>query len=196
MEYLRMSFLIHLHAGSALSLVSHLTPEKEKSEWPEKVNDWPIPLLDTGVFISELANEDNLPQKLKGVSQDDVDKLHKTPDTLLFKAKKQQLPSLSEGTYRGTPLALTKIYDLVEKKYSSFMDAANFEPTVTSPMTLAEKREDFKFTDPMSHDGDHFPPRLNLKGVVGLLHLRMRGLIKEQTWAILISLTLYEWYSS
>ena len=44
------------------------------------------------------------------------------------------------------------------------MDAANFEPTVPTPLTVEKKREFFSFTCPNLEDplGDNFPPHLNL----------------------------------
>jgi hypothetical protein len=46
--------------------------------------------------------------------------------------------------------------------FSSFMDVANFEPLVPSPLTKDQKRKFFAFTD----GSDGYPPHLNLAGNV------------------------------
>ncbi|KAK6856607.1 hypothetical protein PG995_006794 [Apiospora arundinis] len=136
--------------------------EKTEGDWPSDVRKVPIPAFDTGVFITELINEDLLPKKLaQPLTADERSAVQGNPEVLLEKARQDDnVPSpLSEGTYRGTQLALTKIYDLIEKKYGSYMDTANFEPTVPSPLTPDKKKMFFVFTDPAS---DRYPPHLNL----------------------------------
>ncbi|KAK8009549.1 lipoxygenase [Apiospora marii] len=117
--------------------------KRTEGDWPADVEKVPIPAFDTGVFITELTNVNLLPKKLAPLTDDE-----------------KIAPTASgEGTYRGTQLALTKVYDLIEKKYGSFMDTANFEPTVPSPLSLKQKKQFFIFTDPAT---DNYPPHLNL----------------------------------
>lgn len=95
--------------------------EKSEGEWPSDVNKVPIPVFDTGVFVTELINEDILPKKFDTTLTDEEHSAFQdNPETLLEKAKQQaecRADQFVEGTYRGTQLALTKIYDLIEKKY-------------------------------------------------------------------------------
>ena len=85
-------------------------------QWPAHPEDLHIPVFDTGVFLNELANLHLLPQKLSHVPGDDQLKLSPHPEQLLGKARMQAPAQLAEGTWRGTKLAITKIYDLIEKR--------------------------------------------------------------------------------
>ncbi|CAJ2512930.1 Uu.00g010490.m01.CDS01 [Anthostomella pinea] len=134
----------------------------DEKQWPMDVNEVPIPVFDTGVFITELINNDMLPKMFENpLTEDEKSSLQDNPEVLLERAKNDanRADQLLEGTYCGTQLALTKIYDLIKKKYGSFMDTANFEPTVPSPLSLDQKKQFFAFTDPKT---DNFPPHLNL----------------------------------
>ncbi|KAL4899963.1 hypothetical protein BDW74DRAFT_171206 [Aspergillus multicolor] len=124
---------------------------------PEKLvaND-----IDTAVLITELANCEYLPWKLEFSSDDEKKAFEENPENLHQKAYEQGPPPFEEGTYRGTQLALTKIYDLIEKRFTSFMDVANFEPLVPSPLTRDKKQKFFAFTN----GSDGYPPHLNLAG--------------------------------
>ena len=132
----------------------------EKVTWPRDPNELPLATWDTGVFINELAKLEILPDKLGDFTEHDRQSLQQNPEKLLGKAQDQAPPPIVEGTYRGTQLALTKIYELIEKRYTSYMDTVNFEPVVPSPLTMEQKRKFFAFTD----GSDHYPPHLNLAG--------------------------------
>lgn len=73
--------------------------------------------FDTGVFINELANIELLPGKLESLSDDDKKAFAQNPENLNWKASEQGPAPIKEGTYRGTQLALVKIYDLIEQRY-------------------------------------------------------------------------------
>jgi hypothetical protein len=100
-----------------------LDPEKQpEGEWPSDVRRVPIPVFDTGVFIAELINEELLPKKLKNApTADEKAAIQENPEVLLELARNDpnRADQLLEGTYRGTQLAITKIYDLIEKKYGN-----------------------------------------------------------------------------
>ena len=96
------------------SVLGHLD---EKSEWPEDVEDLALPVFDQGVFINELAKNGFLPAKLSLTDKIDQLQLQSNPGLLQAKAEEQAPDSLTEGTWHGTQLALTKIYDLIEKRY-------------------------------------------------------------------------------
>lgn len=96
-----------------------LDPEKKQGEWPRDVEKVPLPLFDTGVFITELANKELLPKKFaNGLTDDERSGAVNNPESLLHKAwnDENRAERLDVGTYRGTQLALTKTYDLIEKK--------------------------------------------------------------------------------
>lgn len=143
--------------GSVIRVTEGPTQDDHK-EWPDDVESVPIPFWDTGVFLTELAQSNQLPAKLD-LTEDDKHALQTNPEALFAKARANAPAVLEEGTFRGTQLALTKIYQQIEKSYESFMDAANFEPSMPHPLTLTEKRELFGFTDPAT---DGYPPHLNL----------------------------------
>ena len=88
----------------------------EKTMWPANPEDLHIPLLDSGVFINELAKLGILPAKLLNVTDDEKLESKQNPENLLVKAQEQAPKPLEEGTWRGTQLALTKIYELIEKR--------------------------------------------------------------------------------
>jgi hypothetical protein len=92
-------------------------PRDEKSQWPEHPADLHIPVFDTGVFINEMASLKILPKKFKDFDDKDEKNLQQNPENLLEKAFEQAPSPLTEGTYRGTQLALTKMYQLVEGRY-------------------------------------------------------------------------------
>ncbi|MCJ1433369.1 hypothetical protein MMC27_002729 [Xylographa pallens] len=136
----------------------------EMSSWPQNPADVPMAMWDSGVFITELINLHLSPKKIQitNLGEREQEDIQANPEALL--AIVQMPPPIKEGTYRGTQLALTKMYELVETNYKSYMDAANFEPTVPTPLSVEKKREFFSFTCPNLEDplGDNFPPHLNL----------------------------------
>lgn len=91
--------------------------ENEKTVWPADPEDLLIPIWDTGVFINEMAKLEILPAKLRNFTDGDKVELEQNPENLLAKAQAQAPDSLKEGTWRGTQLGLTKIYELIEKRY-------------------------------------------------------------------------------
>ncbi|OQE27015.1 hypothetical protein PENFLA_c006G02703 [Penicillium flavigenum] len=103
--------------------------------------------IDSGVFINELANIEILPRSLKSLSDGEKKSFGQNPENLHWKAHEQGPSPMREGTYRGTKLALTKAYDLIEQRFMSFMDVANFEPLVPSPLSREEKQKFFAFTN-------------------------------------------------
>ena len=111
-----------LEKSSMLSTAIHLTPGAvfgqydEKGQWPDHPEDLHIPLFDTGIFLNELANLHILPRKLNCASDSDEWQLPPHPEQLLEKARMQAPAQLGEGTWRGTKLAVTKLYDLIEKR--------------------------------------------------------------------------------
>lgn len=105
---------VMLTGGAVLGLKE---PQDEK--WPLSVDAVPIPAFDSGVFITELINEKMLPKKFSGgLTDDERTAGQQNPETLLDKAQvpENRHQSLEEGTYRGTQLAMTKAYNLIEAK--------------------------------------------------------------------------------
>lgn len=149
---------IALTPGVVVGATLQVTQTKER-EWPLEVEKVPIPFWDTGVFVTELANLNKLPMKFEHLTDEEKAAAHQNPEALFQKAQDNAPEAISEGTYRGTQLALTKVYQLIEKSYESFMDTANFEPSIPSPLSLEQKRRIFSFTDPAT---DGYPPHLNL----------------------------------
>lgn len=117
-----MSGPLVLTPGAALGKSDDVVvPEPIKSEgkWPSSVDAVPIPFIDTGVFVTELMNQEILPKKFAGgLTDDEKAAARANPDTLLDKARapENRHESLEQGTYRGTRMALTKAYDLIESK--------------------------------------------------------------------------------
>ena len=101
---------ITLTPGAVLGL------SDEKTTWPAHPEDLHIPTFDTGVLINELAKLEILPARLRNVTDDDKLNFQKNPEIFLEKAQAQAPDSLNEGTYSGTQRALTKLYELIEKR--------------------------------------------------------------------------------
>lgn len=104
-----------------------LSQDDEKTAWPKHPEDLDIPYFDTGVFINEMAKLHILPEKLKQFTDDEKLELQQNPEILLEKAQAQAPAALEEGTYRGTQLALTKIYELIEKRYDIITEPAQYK---------------------------------------------------------------------
>ncbi|KAJ6191381.1 hypothetical protein N7519_001402 [Penicillium mononematosum] len=131
-----------------------------QGKWPRDPEQLAVNGIDSGVFINELANIELLPRSLKSLSDGEKKSFGQNPENLHWKAHEQGPSPIREGTYRGTKLALTKAYDLIEQRFMSFMDVANFEPLVPSPLSREEKQKFFAFTN----GSDGYPPHLNLAG--------------------------------
>ena len=88
----------------------------EMSSWPQDPADVPMAMWDSGVFITELINLHLSPKKIQitELGEQEQEDFNANPEALL--AIVSVPPQLKEGTYRGTQLALTKMYELVESK--------------------------------------------------------------------------------
>ena len=106
---------IVLHAGSVFDPKPHKI-EEQQPEWPPNVEDVPIPTFDSGVFVTELVNLAKLPKPLNNVTPHDQDAVQANPEVLLSKAHAKAPRAIGQGTYRGTQLALTKIYSMIEQR--------------------------------------------------------------------------------
>ncbi|KAJ4312486.1 hypothetical protein N0V94_007417 [Neodidymelliopsis sp. IMI 364377] len=65
---------------------------------------------------------------------------------------------LRKGTYKGTRMALTEIYNLIEEAATSHFDTQGFEPIIPKKRDLSQKQDIYKWSNP-SVDG--FPPHLD-----------------------------------
>lgn len=101
---------VKLTPGAALG------QQGDDSEWPSDPENLLLPLFDTGVFINELAKLDKIPPKTTELTKDEASKGAANPELLLDKANDDAPPPIKEGTWRGTQLALTKTYDLIETR--------------------------------------------------------------------------------
>lgn len=132
--------------------------ERER-EWPADVHKVPLPFWDTGVLHTALLGLGGVPGHVNGLSKEAGDAFYDGSEALLAMAKETAPPQAEYGTYRGAQLALTKVYNMIEQRYSSYMDHASFEPSMPYPLSMEEKRRLFSFTDPKT---DGYPPHLDL----------------------------------
>ncbi|KAF9694029.1 hypothetical protein EKO04_007817 [Ascochyta lentis] len=65
---------------------------------------------------------------------------------------------LKKGTYRGTRMALTEIYSMIEEAAASHFDTQGFEPIIPKKRDLSQKQDVYKWSDPLV---DGYPPHLN-----------------------------------
>jgi hypothetical protein len=87
---------------------------------------------DTGVFLTELSNSNHLPARL-ALTPGEIKAVHKNPEALFAKAQANAPETLEEGTYRGTQLALTKVYQLIEKSYEVCRPPASIRERFADP---------------------------------------------------------------
>ncbi|KAJ5383001.1 hypothetical protein N7517_000912 [Penicillium concentricum] len=128
------------------------------SKWPKNPEEVVLNDMDTGALINELASLQLLPKKVDLTPHQQA-AWARNPGVLAYGAFEQKEPvRIEKGTYRGTQLALTKIYDLIEQQYMSFMDVAQVEPLVPTALTRQDKCDFFVFTK--GEDG--YPPHLDL----------------------------------
>ena len=91
----------------------------EKQCWPDDPDDVPIAAWDTGVFVTELTSLQMLPHKIQisTLTVEEKKAVVANPESLLLPAESTAPKPLEEGTFRGTQLALTKVYELIESEY-------------------------------------------------------------------------------
>ncbi|KAJ5908346.1 hypothetical protein N7495_001028 [Penicillium taxi] len=140
---------------------------KNQTKWPKNPKDVVVNEIDTGALINEMAALHLLPGKLELPPREFIPekRVNQNPEGLIWALNEnEEPPKIPEGTYRGTRLALTQVYDLIEQRYVSFMDIAQIESSIPSAQTLDKKQELFKFTQaaPVEDGGDGYPPHLNL----------------------------------
>ncbi|KAJ5511689.1 Lipoxygenase [Penicillium expansum] len=137
-----------------------------ETKWPEDPDEVVLNDMDSGALINELSTLKLLP------GQFDLTPYMKGPGAespggatwMLFDAIQKQPAVIEEGTWRGTRLALTKIYGLIEQRYMSVMDVAQVDPIFPSRLTMQQRRKLFQFTQ-IQENGktrDGYPPHLDL----------------------------------
>lgn len=149
-----------VRVGSLIPGVGSSDTDAHK-KWPKDPKNVVANGLDTGVFINELSHLKFLPWEID-LNEDEKQAFDQNPENISWRKQRDQRPEgIQKGTYRGTQLAMSKAYDLIEQRYISFMDVANFEPLVPPAQTKEQKCDDFAFT---KSEEDGFPPHLNLAG--------------------------------
>ncbi|KAJ5530587.1 hypothetical protein N7527_003980 [Penicillium freii] len=131
------------------------------SKWPKNPEDAVLNDMDTGALVNELASLRLLPKKVD-LTPHQQKAWATNPGVLTCAAVEPKEPvRIQEGTYRGTQLALTKVYDLIEQQYMSFMDVAQVEPLIPTALARQDKRDFFVFTKGEDGYPPHLDPRLN-----------------------------------
>lgn len=86
------------------------------TKWPKNPEDAVLNDMDTGALINELESLRLLPKKVD-LTPLQQEARARTSGVLTRAAFEPKEPvRIQEGTYRGTQLALTKIYDLIEQQ--------------------------------------------------------------------------------
>jgi hypothetical protein len=92
------------------------SPENEEQEEqgePEPV----LNEMDAGALVNELTNLNLMPKKVD-LTPHEQEACTKNPESLIYTFSAKLEPErVPEGSYRGTQLALTKVYDLIEQRY-------------------------------------------------------------------------------
>lgn len=96
---------------------------------------------DKGVFMNELHRQ--------GIMIPTTDN-NATGGALVAKT------GIKQGTYKGTQMALTEVYSLIEESAVSHFDSKGFEPVFPRKRDLTEKQKIYEWSD----GADHYPPHL------------------------------------
>ncbi|KAJ4985905.1 lipoxygenase 1 [Stagonosporopsis vannaccii] len=113
-----------------------------RSDITHDVEEDDMSVWDKGIFLNELLKQ--------GI-------VLRTDDSGAVDGGLTATRGLKQGTYRGTRLALTELYSLIEEAAVSQFDIHGFEPVIPRKRDLSQKRETYKWSTP-SEDG--FPPHL------------------------------------
>ncbi|KAJ5968213.1 hypothetical protein N7501_004461 [Penicillium viridicatum] len=115
--------------------------------------------LDTGALVNELMRRDLMPKKVD-LNPHEKKCATNNPESLIWKFSALEEPaSEQEVSYRGTQLALTKVYDLIEQRYMAFTDVTGIEPLLPFAADRVERKDYFAFTKTKD---DGYPPHLDL----------------------------------
>ncbi|KAH8882273.1 Lipoxygenase [Thozetella sp. PMI_491] len=139
--------LAHLKCDPC-SILKHPSEKEFLSQvLPENIRDAPLPSFDPGVLNNELLAMDlystfdpNDPKKIIGPKG-----------------------NIERGTYTGTQVALTQLYQRIEQTYATYFDVLAVEPTLPRYISLEEKKKIFQFTqNSTTVDGKtaRYPPHL------------------------------------
>lgn len=86
-------------------------------KWPKDPRNVVANGLDTGVFINELSHLKLLPWEID-LNEDEKKAFDQNPENISWRKQRDQRPDgIQKGTYRGTQLAMSKAYDLIEQRY-------------------------------------------------------------------------------
>jgi hypothetical protein len=86
------------------------------TKWPKNPEDAVVNEMDTGALINELETLDIVPKNISLNSQEQK-VIQKNPEKFMWALYEDVKPHrVQTGTYRGTQLALNKVYDLVEQR--------------------------------------------------------------------------------
>jgi hypothetical protein len=113
-----------------------------KSEIIHNVEEDNMIVWDKGIFLNELLKQ-GIALETNGNGTVDGN----------FVAKR----ALKQGTYKGTQLALTEIYSLIEEAAASHFDTQGFEPIIPQKRGLGQKQNVYKWSNPAT---DGYPPHL------------------------------------
>lgn len=74
--------------------------------------------MDTGALFNQLTNLSLVPKKVNFTPSENKSGPQNNHDLLCMVAATNEPPKIPEGSYRGTQLALTKVYDLIEQRFA------------------------------------------------------------------------------
>ncbi|KAJ5263942.1 hypothetical protein N7478_011547 [Penicillium angulare] len=117
--------------------------------------------MDTGALFNQLTKLNLMPKKVNFTPNEKKSGSKNSDDLLCMVAATYESPKIPEGSYRGTQLALTKVYDLIEQRFMSFTDITGVEPILPIGVSRVDKKAFFAFTKSKPGDSD-FPPHLDM----------------------------------
>jgi hypothetical protein len=136
------------HVIDVKAIFRHENEEDFLSALPTSIKDQALPSYDPGVLNNELLNL----KIFHKIDPKDPSKSHHAGG------------NITKGTYAGTQVAITQLYERIEQSYSTYFDVLAVESTLPRYISPEEKKQSYKFTSyPMNEDGTpaQYPPSLN-----------------------------------
>ncbi|KAJ5986311.1 hypothetical protein N7451_010676 [Penicillium sp. IBT 35674x] len=140
---------------------SKLPEAADDEDLEDEIQEPLINDLDNGALVNELMERDLLPSTLN-LKPHGLDCAAGNPERLAFKLSTMSAmepKKAQEGSYRGTQLVLTKVYDLIEQRFMAYTDVTGVEPLLPIAMPKDDRQKYFKFT---KIKDDQYPPHLDL----------------------------------
>ncbi|KAI0837576.1 lipoxygenase [Hypoxylon sp. FL0890] len=137
-----MSVAIQLPSNAAGSKLDDILQNSLSDGIEHRVDEDPMIVWDKGVFLNELHKQ--------GI-------VLSTSNDGAIDGGLEGNTGFKKGTYKGTQMALTEIYSLIEEAAAAHFDSKGFESIIPRKRDLTQKQDIYQWSDPFV---DGYPPHL------------------------------------